>query len=348
MSELINTFSLDTINRKVKTTYGYDYICNVEGCNCRDTSGEIKCLIKEICRACHNTTHIMPIKDYNGINPPECQTWVHVSDNVIRSGNIIIRKLNENPLKSVTSSKSIQRTIEKVTTYFNRRRLMRQHKDGTISTNNDKWYYCIIPDSPVVGYYNLEDKYIENIVHTDKNNIFVKTSKFSMNINIPNDCYLTDYVDKIIFTLRFLVGLETELKLPLISGITDNGDTLLNLAIILNRPITTVLEIMLSDLSLINIENKDGIKPFELAKINKYYLYSRIVKCSPEEILKQDEYGNTILHYANELSEIEIKYILKMAPELLEVKNNNGETVLEVDAIKNSYKYNILCVNKEI
>jgi len=98
----------------------------------------------------------------------------------------------------------------------------------------------------------------------------------------------------------------------------------------------------------INIENKDGIKPFELAKINKYYLYSRIVKCSPEEILKQDEYGNTILHYANELSEIEIKYILKMAPELLEVKNNNGETVLEVDAIKNSYKYNILCVNKEI
>jgi hypothetical protein len=339
----------ELITRKVKTTYGYDYICNVEGCNCRDTSGEIKCLIKEKCRACHNITHIMPIKQYIGITPPECQTWVHVSDNIIRSGDNIIRKLNKNPLKSITTSKSIQTTIEKVTESFNRRKLWRQHKDGTISTNNDKWYYCIIPDSPVVGYYNLENKYIENIIHTDKNNIFVKTSKFSMNINIPNDCCLTDYVDKIIFTLRFLVGIDNELNLPLISGITDNGDTLLHLAIILGRPITTVLEIMLSDLSLINIENKDGFKPFELAKINKYYLCSQLVKYSPEEILKQDEQGNTVLHYANELLDIEIEYILKMAPELLEIKNNNGEKVLEVDAIKkNSYKYNILCVNKEI
>jgi hypothetical protein len=94
-----------------------------------------------------------------------------------------------------------------------------------------------------------------------------------MNIFIPNDSCLTDYVDKIIFTLRFLVGLENDLNLPLISGITDNGDTLLHLAVILNRPVSTLLEIMLSDSSLISIENKDGCTPFDLAKKNKYCLY---------------------------------------------------------------------------
>jgi hypothetical protein len=348
MSQLIENFYVNTINRKVKTTYGYDYICNVEACNCRDTSGEIKCLIKEICTSCHNITHITPIKDYDGVNRPECQSWVHVSDNVIRSGNTIITKLNENPLKSITFSKSIQTTIEKITKCLNRRILWRHHKDGTLSTYNQKWYYCIVPESPLIAYYQLEPKYFENIIHTDKNNIFVKTSKFSMNIVIPNNYCITDYVDKIIFTLRYLVGLENNLNLPLISGITDNGDTLLHLAIILGRPVSTVIEIMLSDSSLINIKNKDGYTPFEIARINKYHSYLRIVKYSPEEILKQDEQGNTILHYANKLSDIEIRYILKMAPELLEIKNNNGETVLEVDAIKNSYKYNILYVNKEI